>query len=81
MSDDLKKKLEALLNLQDEYIQLVEEENPDCSDTAAYYTELLDELKKGVRKNSMKYAKTIIQNEHFQHCLATPNGKIQGVLI
>ena len=72
---DLKKKLEALLALQEEYIQLVEEENPDCSETAAYYTELLEELKKSVRKNSMKYARTIIQNEYFQQCLMTPNGR------
>jgi len=73
---DLKKKLEALLALQEEYIQLVEEENPDCSETAAYYTELLEELKKSVRKNSMKYARTIIQNEYFQQCLMTPNASL-----
>ena len=72
---DLKKKLEALLALQEEYIQLVEEENPECSETAAYYTELLEELKKSVRKNSMKYARTIIQNEYFQKCLMTHNGR------
>ena len=71
---EIKKKLEALLALQDEYIQLVEEENPDCSEPLSYYTELLEELKISVKKNSMKYARTIIQNEYFQHCLAAPNG-------
>ena len=72
---ELKKKLEALLALQDEYIQLVEEENPDCVEPLSYYTELLVELKKTVRKNSMKFARTIVQNECFQQCLSTPNGK------
>ena len=71
---EIKKKLEALLALQDEYIQLVEEENPDCSEPLNYYAELLEELKTSVKKNSMKYARTIIQNEYFQHCLAAPNG-------
>ena len=72
----LKKKLEALLALQDEYIQLVEEENPDCVEPLSYYTELLVELKKTVRKNSMKFARTIVQNECFQQCLSTPNGTV-----
>ena len=74
---EIKKKLEALIALQDEYIQLVEEENPDCLEPLSYYTEPLVELKKTVRKNSMKYARTIVQNECFQHCLSTPNGNMQ----
>ena len=76
---DLKEQLSALLALQDEYIKLVEEENPECSESLNYYNELIDELKKNVRKSSAKYARSILQNEDFHHCLASPNGKTSEI--
>ena len=73
---DLKEKLSALLALQDEYINLVEEENVECAESLIYYAELIEELKKNVRKNSAKYARSILQNENFHHCFSSPNGNL-----
>ena len=51
---DLKKCLPALNKLQKDYIKLVEDENEECVETLTSYSELIDELKKHVKKESMK---------------------------
>lgn len=76
---ELKTNLSSLFALQNEYITLVEEENPECSETLKFYLELIDELKSSVKKNSIKYARSLVQNEHFQTCLESPNGILQFI--
>ncbi len=76
MEGELRTKLRSLLALQNEYIQLVEEESEEYAETLSYYIELLGELKQTVKRSSMKLARTLIQNEDFQHCLTSANGKV-----
>ena len=72
---DLKKCLPALNKLQKDYIKLVEDENEECVVRLTSYTELIDELKKHVKKESMKYSRMIITNPHFTQALEIENGK------
>ena len=72
---DLKKCLPALNKLQKDYIKLVEDENEECVVKLTSYTELIDELKKHVKKESMKYSRMIITNPHFTQALEIENGK------
>ena len=72
---DLKKSLTALNNLQNDYIKLLEEENGECEDALAYYKQLIDELKKNVKGESLKYARLLVINPHFTHALEIENGK------
>ena len=72
---DLKKCLPALNKLQKDYIKLVEDENEECVETLTSYSELIDELKKHVKKESMKYSRMIITNPHFTQALEIENGK------
>ena len=71
---DLKKNLTALSSLQNDYIKLVEEEDADCGEAIAYYSQLIDELKKNVKKESLKYARLIVTNPHFSNALEIENG-------
>ena len=73
---ELKKSLPALTALQKDYISLVEEEDADCGEAVAYYTELIDDLKKRVKSESMKYARMIVTNPHFSEALEIENGKL-----
>ena len=72
---DLKKCLPTLSKLQKDYIKLVEDENEECVVKLTSYTELIDELKKHVKKESMKYSRMIITNPHFTQALEIENGK------
>ena len=78
---ELKKNLNSLLALQHIYIQLVEEENPDHVDTLRNYVKLIDHLKSQMKKNSIKFAKTLIQNIDFLECLEIPNGMLYYIQI
>ena len=71
---DLKKSLTALSALQNDYIKLVEEEDADCGEAIAYYSQLIDELKKSVKTESLKYARLIVTNPHFSNALEIENG-------
>ena len=71
---DLKKCLPVLDKLQKDYIKLVEDENKECVETLTSYSELIDELKKHVKKESMKYSRMIITNPHFTQALEIENG-------
>lgn len=72
---DLKKKLNALLALQNEYIKQVEDESPDHEESIKYYIELIDELKTQIKLQPIKFAKNIVLNKHFQSCLEAANGE------
>ena len=72
---ELRKSLPALRTLQKDYIRLVEEENADCGEAIAYYAELIDDLKKRVKSESMKYARMIVTNPHFAEALEIETGK------
>ena len=71
---DLKKSLTALSGLQNDYIKLVEEEDADCGEAIAYYTQIIDDLKKSVKIESLKYARLIVTNPHFSQALEIENG-------
>ena len=68
MNSELKKSLNSLVALQNIYIQLVEEENPDHAETLSNY------VKSHMKKTSIKFAKAMITNEDFIESLEIPNG-------
>ena len=71
----LKLKLNSLLELQKEYIRLVEEESLDHSEYSEYYNELLGDLKKEIMLgHHIDSAKAVIQNPDFQKSMEPPNG-------
>ena len=72
---ELKKSLPTLRSLQKDYIRLVEKEDADCGEAAAYYTDLINDLKKRVKSESMKYARMIITNPHFSEGLEVESGR------
>ena len=78
---DLKKNLLALNNLQNDYIKLLEEEDAECEDALAYYKQLVDDLKKNVKGESLKYARLLVTNSHFTHALEIENGKLEKIII
>ena len=67
MNSELKKSLNSLVALQNIYIQLVEEENPDHAETLSNY------VKSHMKKTSIKFAKAMITNEDFIESLEIPN--------
>ena len=72
---DLKKTLSAISNLQNEYIKLLGAEDAECEDALAYYNQLVDELKKNVKGESLKYARLLVTHPHFTNALEIENGK------
>ena len=74
MNSELKKSLNSLVALQNIYIQLVEEENPDHVETLSNYVSVIDSLKSQMKKSSIKFAKAMITNEDFIESLEIPNG-------
>ena len=78
---DLKKSLSALNNLQNDYIKLLEEEDAECEDALAYYKQLVDDFKKNVKGESLKYARLLVTNSHFTHALEIENGKLETFIM
>ena len=74
MNSELRKSLNSLVALQNIYIQLVEEENPDHAETLSNYVSVIDSLKSQMKKSSIKFAKSMIINEDFLESLEIPNG-------
>ena len=74
MNSELKKSLNSYVALQNIYIQLVEEENPDHAETLSNYVSVVDSLKSQMKKTSIKFAKAMITNEDFIESLEIPNG-------
>ena len=74
MNSELRKSLNSLVALQNIYIQLVEEENPDHAETLSNYVSVIDSLKSQMKKSSIKFAKSMIINEDFLETLEIPNG-------
>ena len=72
---DLKKTLSAISNLQNDYIKLLDAEDAECEDALAYYNQLVDELKKNVKGESLKYARLLVTQPHFTNALEIENGK------
>lgn len=72
----LKKYLQALVSLQQQYVQLVEEEDPDHMEALEGYMEVASTLKKRMKSASAgKHVLALLLSPDFHQALSTGNGK------
>ena len=73
---DVNRMTQALVALQQQYVDLVEDESADSDECATFYLELCKEIQEKVQL-TQKYARLLLISEHFLEAFTTLHGKLE----
>jgi hypothetical protein len=71
---DVRQMADALLALQNQYVTLIEDDNPEAEAAHDYYRELAEEVAKKTQV-SAKYARQMVANQNFHEAFNVVSGE------